>query len=88
MATSEKLVVLSFTCGHGILVSADSFAVLYEKERMEGKGMALTKKEKEELQEFIRQEVENAVKDAMEYDRLEMARLVQDVEDFIGDHRV
>ena len=50
--------------------------------------MALTKKEKEELQEFIRQEVENAVKDAMEYDRLEMARLVKDVEDFIGDHRI
>ena len=50
--------------------------------------MALSEKAKEELREFIRQEVENAVKDAMEYDRLEMARLVQDVEDFIGDHRV
>lgn len=82
------LVVFSFTCGHGILILADSFAVLYKKERMEGKGMALTKKEKEELQEFIRQEVENAVKDAMEYDRLEMARLVKDVEDFIGDHHI
>jgi hypothetical protein len=52
------------------------------------KYMALTKKEKEELQEFIRQEVENAVKDAMEYDRLEMAKLVKDVEDFIGDHHI
>ena len=88
MCRQRKLVAFSLTCGHDILILADSFAVLYKKERMEGKGMALTKKEKEELQEFIRQEVENAVKDAMEYDRLEMARLVQDVEDFIGDHRV
>lgn len=83
------LVVFSFTCGHGILIPADGFSVSHIKSAYGGKKyMALTKKEKEELQEFIRQEVENAVKDAMEYDRLEMARLVKDVEDFIGDHHI
>ena len=37
MATSEKLVVLSFTCGHDILIPAGNFSVLYKKGRMEGK---------------------------------------------------
>ena len=48
--------------------------------------MALTKKEKEELQEFIRQEVENAVQDAREQDRLDIIQLVAEVEEFIGEY--
>lgn len=50
--------------------------------------MALTKKEKEELQEFIKQEVREAVREEMEQDRLEIAKLVQEVEEFIGEHRL
>lgn len=49
--------------------------------------MALSEKAKEELREFIRQEVKKAVYEEMEQDRREMAKLVSDVENFIGEHR-
>ncbi len=50
--------------------------------------MTISAKTKEELRDFIRQEVKTAIQEELEQDRLEMARLVQDVEDFIGEHRV
>lgn len=49
--------------------------------------MALSEKAKEELRDFIRQEVKKAVHEEMEQDRREMAKLVSDVENFIGEHR-
>ena len=50
--------------------------------------MALSEKAKEDLREFIRQEVKKAVHEEMEQDRLEMAKLVAEVENFIGEHRI
>ena len=49
--------------------------------------MAISAKTKEELRDFIRQEVKAAIQEELEQDRLEMAKLVEEVENFIGEHR-
>lgn len=49
--------------------------------------MALSEKAKEELRDFIRQEVKAAIQEELEQDRREMIKLVADVENFIGDHK-
>ena len=49
--------------------------------------MTISAKTKEELRDFIRQEVKAAIQEELEQDRLEMIRLVKDVEDFIGEHK-
>ena len=50
--------------------------------------MAISAKTKEELRDFIRQEVKAAIQEELEQDRLEMAKLVEEVENFIGEHRI
>ena len=50
--------------------------------------MALSEKAKEELRDFIRQEVKAAIQEELEQDRQEMIKLVAEVQDFIGEHRV
>lgn len=49
--------------------------------------MAISAKTKEELRDFIRQEVKAAIQEELEQDRREMIKLVADVENFIGEHR-
>lgn len=50
--------------------------------------MSLTKKEKEDLQELIRQEVRAEVQEAMKEVNKEIAALVVEVENFLTDNKI